>query len=127
MSPVSDNRIQELIRILAGGNPTDDDCVDAGCALQELRDQLDLARAGLEAAKDAAYKLNSAYESAVKGRQQFRASFMASRRFAERYQRLRDCEDGTFAVFMPRVYGHIAFQGEALDHKIDEYFGLAAK
>lgn len=71
-------------------------------------------------------RLKSLYEQAVKGRQQFRASFMAQRRFAERYQRIRDCEDGTFAVFMPRIHGHIAFQGEALDQKIDEHFGLTA-
>lgn len=29
-------RIQELIVIMAGGHPSDDDCVDAGCALKQL-------------------------------------------------------------------------------------------
>lgn len=32
---VSSARIEELIVIMAGGNPSDDDCVDAGCALRQ--------------------------------------------------------------------------------------------
>jgi hypothetical protein len=36
VSPVSVTRIEELIAIMAGGSPSDDDCVDAGCALKEM-------------------------------------------------------------------------------------------
>lgn len=37
--PVSVERIQALIVIMAGGQPSDDDCVDAGCALKQLLHQ----------------------------------------------------------------------------------------
>lgn len=37
---------------------------------------------------------------------------------ALRYRFIRD-DDQTFAVFMPRKHGHIAFNGEALDQQID--------
>ncbi|MCE5292956.1 MAG: hypothetical protein LLG14_27485 [Nocardiaceae bacterium] len=34
MSPVSVERIRELVQVMAAGSPSDDDCVDAACALK---------------------------------------------------------------------------------------------
>lgn len=45
-------------------------------------------------------------------------------RDAIRYRFLRE-DEGTFAVFMPRKHGHIAFGGEGLDEKVDEAIGRA--
>jgi hypothetical protein len=45
-------------------------------------------------------------------------------RDAIRYRFLRD-DETTFAVFMPRKHGHIAFGGDGLDEQIDEAIGRA--